>query len=189
MPDPTPESNSAPMEEALLPPTSPPPPLSVEGLKERFGDQQLAVTDFFGELTMVIPAEALLDVCHRLKESPEYNFNVCMDISAVDHLPRQPRFDVNYHLASVPAGHRLRVKVMLPGPDPIIESVTSLWGTANWWEREVYDLMGVVFTHHPDLRRIQMPEDWVGHPHRRDYPTGKYAVTFTPPPPGFEPGK
>jgi NADH-quinone oxidoreductase subunit C len=165
------------------------PPLSVEGLKQRFAEDALSALEFRGELTLIVPAERIVDVCHRLKTDPEYGFNVCMDISAVDHLPRQPRFDVNYHLANVPSGQRLRVKVMLPGPDPVVESVTSVWGTADWWEREVYDLMGVVFTGHPDLRRIEMPEDWEGHPHRRDYPVGKNPISFTPPPPGFPAGQ
>ena len=158
--------------------------LSVDGLKERFGDAALAVTEFRGEVTMVVPAEQLVEVCRRLRDDPEYRFNMCTDITAADLIPRQPRFDVVYHLRSIPDAKFLRVKVMLAGPDPVIESVTSVWGSANWLEREVYDLMGVVFTNHPDLRRIELPEDWVGHPLRRDYPVGKYAVTFTPPPPG-----
>jgi len=174
-----------------IPETGPPvegQPLSGDGLKLRFGADALAVLEFRGELTLIVPPNRIVDVCRRLRDDPEYRFNLCADVSAVDHLPRQPRFDVNYHLLSVPDGRRLRVKVMLPGPDPIFESVTSVWSSANWLEREIYDLMGVVFTNHPDLRRIELPEDWVGHPHRRDYPVGKYAITFTPPPEGVPPG-
>lgn len=158
--------------------------LSVEALKAVFGDRALSVLEFRGEITLIVAGENIVEVCRRLKEDPAFGFNMCSDIVAVDHLPRQPRFDVNYHLRSIPDAKFLRVKVMLPGPDPVVESVTSIWSSANWLEREVYDLMGVVFTNHPDMRRIELPEDWVGHPHRRDYPVGKYAVTFTPPPPG-----
>ena len=157
------------------------PPFSAEGLKARFPDAA-AVSEFRGEITMVVPADQLVETCVALRDEPDYDFNVLSNLSAVDHLPRLPRFDVNYHLVSIPHGRRLRVKAMLPGPDPTVESVTGVWGTANWWEREVFDLMGVTFTGHPDLRRIQMTDDWVGHPHRRDYPTGKQTVTFTPPP-------
>lgn len=165
------------------------PPISPEGLKARFGENALSVIEFRGEVTMVVPAERIVEVCRMLRDDPEYAFNFCVDISAVDHLPRQPRFDVNYHLANVPSGRRMRVKTMLPGPDPALESVTSVWPTANWFEREVYDLMGIVFLNHPDLRRIELPDDWVGHPHRRDYPVGKNPIPFNPPPPGVAPGQ
>ena len=116
-------------------------PLSAEGLKQRFAADALSVLEFRGELTLVVPGERIVEVCRRLRDDPEYRFNVLSDLVAVDHLPRQPRFDLNYHLLSIPDARRLRVKVMLPGPDPAVESVTSVWGTANWWEREVYDLM------------------------------------------------
>jgi NADH-quinone oxidoreductase subunit C len=165
------------------------PPLSVEGLKQRFGADALSVLEFRGEITMVADAERIVEICQRLRDDPDYRFNVCVDVSAVDHLPRNPRFDVNYHLTSMPSGRRLRVKVMLPGPDPAVESITSVWSAANWFEREIYDLMGVVFLNHPNLSRIEMPEDWEGHPHRRDYPVGKIPISFTPPPPGQPSGQ
>jgi NADH-quinone oxidoreductase subunit C len=158
-------------------------------LKREFGSDALSVLEFRGELTLVVPPESIVSVCRRLKEDEAYRFDFCIDVSAVDQMPRTPRFDVNYHLAASSDGRRIRVKAMLPGPDPAIESVTSVWSAANWLEREIYDLMGVVFLHHPDLRRIELPEEWEGHPHRRDYPVGKNPISFTPPPPGQPPGQ
>jgi NADH-quinone oxidoreductase subunit C len=88
----------------------------------------------------------------------------------VDRYPAEPRFEVVYHLHSIEQNDRLRLKCRVPGTDPVIESVTSVWRSANWYEREVFDLFGIQFLNHPDLRRIMMPEDWEGHPLRKDYP-------------------
>ena len=91
-------------------------------------------------------------------------------VTAVDRYPAEPRFEVVYHLHSIERNERVRLKCRLEGDDPEIESVTSVWRSANWYEREVFDLFGIRFRNHPDLRRIMMPDDWEGHPLRKDYP-------------------
>lgn len=133
-----------------------------------------------------VEASALLDVCRFLRDDERLQFNALQCISGVDYLEPDPKkakraafdphFEVVYHLSSYPQRHRLTLKVILPrwkgdqpGQLPEVPSVTSLWSTADWHEREVFDLSGVHFTGHPNLRRILCPEDWVGHPLRKDY--------------------
>jgi NADH-quinone oxidoreductase subunit C len=91
-------------------------------------------------------------------------------VTAVDRYPAEPRFEVVYHLHSIEPCQRLRLKCRVRGEDPVIESVSSVWRSANWYEREVFDLFGIKFVNHPDLRRILLPDDWEGHPLRKDYP-------------------
>lgn len=125
---------------------------------------------FRDELTLIIPAARIRDGCEFLKTDPELNFNYLSDVTAVDRYPAEPRFEVVYHFYSVPNRTRLRLKVLVGGAEPGVDSLSSLWPVANWFEREVYDLFGIRFRAHPDLRRILLPEDWVGHPLRKDYP-------------------
>jgi NADH-quinone oxidoreductase subunit C len=122
----------------------------------------------FGELTLEIAPAKLTSVCGFLKY--DQKFIRLSTVTAVDRYPQEPRFEVVYHLHSIERNERLRLKCRLPGTDPQIESVTSVWRSANWYEREVYDLFGIRFLNHPDLRRIMLPEDWEGHPLRKDYP-------------------
>jgi len=142
---------------------------------------------------IVVPAESLVGTAQALRDVPELNFHFLAEMTAVDYWPREPRFEVVYHLACVgvpdfpraglraPA-RRLRMKVRLPGADPMLATLSGVWPNANWYEREVYDLFGVVFAGHPDLRRLLMPEDWEGHPARKDYPVQvKLPVTFASP--------
>ena len=128
-----------------------------------------------GDDTAVIRSETLLDVMRWLKSSLGYDFLV--DLTAVDFLGRDPRFEVVYHLRSMQSGSRLRVKAQLAcveeGPNPTIASVVSIWPAANWPEREVWDMFGIKFAGHPDLRRVLMYEEFVGHPLRKDYPKEK----------------
>jgi NADH-quinone oxidoreductase subunit C len=128
------------------------------------------VTDFRGEVTLVVPREHLRRVCTFLRGERGLEFDFLSDLSVVDRFPLEPRFDVNYHLLSIPTRHTVRVRVRLEGADPQVESVTTIWPTAEWHEREAFDLFGVRFPGHPDLRRILMPENWEGHPLRKDYP-------------------
>jgi NADH-quinone oxidoreductase subunit C len=128
------------------------------------------VIEFRGEGTVVVPREQLRRVCTFLQSEPGLEFDFLSDLSAMDRFPTEPRFEVNYHLLSIPTRQAVRVRVRLEGSDPQVESVTAIWPTAEWHEREVFDLFGVRFTGHPDLRRIMMPEDWEGHPLRKDYP-------------------
>jgi NADH-quinone oxidoreductase subunit C len=119
---------------------------------------------------IVVPVRHLRRVAEYLASEPAVAFPFLSDISVVDRFPLEPRFEVNYHLLSIERRERLRLKVHLPGQDPVIASVTSVWPTANWHERESFDLMGIRFEGHPDLTRILMPDEWEGYPLRKDYP-------------------
>jgi len=121
-----------------------------------------------GELTLEIPPAKIGSVCGFLKY--DQKFVRLSTVTAVDHYPVEPRFEVVYHLHSIERNERVRLKCRLGGEDPAIESVTSVWRGADWYEREVFDLFGIRFLNHPDLRRIMMPDDWVGYPLRKDYP-------------------
>ena len=121
-----------------------------------------------GELTLLIQRERILPVCEFLKTHRGYRY--LSDVTAVDWHPSEPRFEVVYHLYCHERHERLRLKTRLGGEQPEIASVVPVWGTANWCEREVFDLFGIRFAGHPHLRRILMPEDWEGHPLRKDYP-------------------
>src|SRR5260370_11032817 len=121
-----------------------------------------------GELTLEVAAGKIASVCGFLKY--DETFVRLSGLTAVDRYPSEPRFEVVYHLHSVERNERVRLKCRLRGEDPVIESVTGVWRGANWYEREVFDLFGIKFLGHPDLRRILMPDDWEGHPLRKDYP-------------------
>ncbi len=127
-----------------------------------------------GELTVVTPREHLRAAAEWLCGDAELRFAFLSDLSAVDRYPAEPRFEVNYHLLSLQRNERLRLKVRLPGSHPALPTVTPVWPTANWHEREAFDLLGIRFEGHPDLRRILMPENWEGHPLRKDYPVEGY---------------
>ena len=126
------------------------------------------------ELSVYIDRAFIRDACSLLKNDPALQFTFLSDITCVDWYPNEPRFEVVYHLLAMARKKRLRLKVKLAGNDPHLESITSVWPGANFFEREVYDLFGVRFPGHPNLRRILMPEDWEGHPLRKDYPVEGY---------------
>ncbi len=132
------------------------------------------VTQFHGDVTLVVPRELLRAAAERLRDNDSLQFNLLSDITAVDFFPVEPRFELNYHLVSIPRRSKLRLRIRLPGESPAVESVTSVWPGADWMEREIFDLFGVRFEGHPDLRRILMPEDWEGYPLRKDYPVEGY---------------
>jgi NADH-quinone oxidoreductase subunit C len=123
-----------------------------------------------GDATAVVEREHLLDVLRLLRDDPELEFDMLMDVTAVDLLPRQPRFEVVYHLYSLPVSQRVRIKVPVPEDDPVVASAVELYASANWMEREVWDLYGIRFEGHPDLRRILLYDEFEGHPLRKDYP-------------------
>jgi NADH-quinone oxidoreductase subunit C len=127
-------------------------------------------SQFRGELTIVLPPERLRRTAEYLQAEPGLQFDLLSDISAVDRFPIEPRFEVNYHLVSIPLRQTLRLRVWISGQDPVLDTLIPVWPTANWHEREIYDLFGVRFEGHPDLHRILMPDDWEGHPLRKDYP-------------------
>ena len=120
-----------------------------------------------GEVTIEVAASKIASVCGFLKF--DQKFVRLSTVTAVDKYPAEPRFEVVYHLHSIERKERVRLKCRVRGEDPVIESVTGVWRGANWYEREVFDLFGIKFLGHPDLRRIMMPEDWEGHPLRKDY--------------------
>lgn len=143
-------------------------------LKERDPQAAAEIISFRGETTIVVPRERLTRTAEFLKSDPELAYEFLSDICAVDRFPVEPRFEVNYHLTSLKQRARLRLKVKLTTNEPVVATVTTIWPTANWHEREIFDLMGVRFEGHPDLKRILMPDDWEGHPHRKDYPVEGY---------------
>jgi NADH-quinone oxidoreductase subunit C len=120
-----------------------------------------------GELTLIVPAEHIVAVGQLLKTRQEYVR--LSSVTGVDWYPAEPRFEVVYHLQSLTRNTRLRVKCKLPGENPEIDSLTGVWRSANWYERETFDLFGIRFRNHPDLTRIMMPADWEGYPLRKDY--------------------
>jgi NADH-quinone oxidoreductase subunit C len=132
------------------------------------------VRGFRDEVTIVVPHEHLRRTAEFLCGDPELQFTFLSDVIGVDRFPLEPRFELNYHLLSLARRERVQLKVSVGGDDPVVESVTSVWPAADWPEREVFDLFGVRFEGHPDLRRILMPEDWEGHPLRKDYPVEGY---------------
>ncbi len=138
-------------------------PAAVEGAKfDRF------------EMSIYVERSSLREACVLLRDDPGCSFNFLADVTCVDRYPSEPRFEVIYHLLSISKKDRVRLKVRLDGSSPVVESVTSVWPAANYFEREVFDLFGVRFTGHPYLRRLLMPEDWEGHPLRKDYPVEGY---------------
>jgi NADH-quinone oxidoreductase subunit C len=124
-----------------------------------------------GELTLTVPAESIREACATVQAA---GYNFFEDMTAVDWYPSEPRFHLSYHILSHKYKERIRLRAMVGSVDPAIESITSVWPGANYYEREVFDLFGVRFEGHPNLRRIMMPEDWVGHPLRKDYPVEGY---------------
>ena len=143
-------------------------------LAERFPAQAMARD----ELTVVIDREELLEALAYLSGEADLGFSWLSDLSATDWPGRDPRFLVAYHLYSLEHGHRLRVKVGVPEDDPRLPSVVKRYPAADWMEREVFDMYGVRFDGHPNLVRILMPDDWEGHPLRKDYPVGRVPVQF-----------
>jgi NADH-quinone oxidoreductase subunit C len=126
------------------------------------------------EMTIFIERGSLREACALLKKDSTCPFNFLSDVTCVDWYPAEPRFEVIYHLLSIPKKERVRLKVRLNSASPAVESLTSVWPGANFFEREVFDLFGVRFTGHPNLDRILMPEDWEGYPLRKDYPVEGY---------------
>ncbi len=172
-PRPKPKPKAPP--EAPRGPTDPPPPDDLEkpaflaALEAALPDRIQQFSWWVGDWTVIVTPEALPEVAAFLKDSDEGSFDYCADLTATDWPPREKRFDVVYCLYSTRRRQRVRVKVRAAAGEPV-PSVTGLWPAANWLEREVWDMFGVNITGHPDLRRILMPQEWQGHPQRKDYP-------------------
>ena len=127
------------------------------------------VLQFRGETTIVVPREFLRAAAERCRADAALDFDLLTDATCVDRFPHEPRFELNYHLVSIARRDKVRLKVRLSGDDAVVDSLVTVWPGANWLEREIFDLFGIRFSGHPDLRRILLPEDWEGHPLRRDY--------------------
>jgi len=152
-----------------------------ERLRERFPG--VAIRRQTGEAvrdhTVYVPAAEIVAICTFLRDDPELDFAMLSWIGGVDYLPRNPRFEVVYHLLSLTHVCRFVLKVELTDEQPRLGTVCGVWPTANWHERETYDFYGIVFEGHPDLTRILLPEEWVGWPLRKDSPLGYQEVAFT----------
>jgi NADH-quinone oxidoreductase subunit C len=156
-------------------PTEPAPPVDlaqpvfIASLQAAIPGAVTQVAYWVGDWTIVVPAGQILEIARHLRDAPDAAFDFCSDVTATDWPPRAERFDLIYCLYSTRHRHRVRVKARVADLQPVA-SVTPVWPSANWLEREVWDMFGVNFTGHPDRRRILMPDDWQGHPQRKDYP-------------------
>ncbi|MBC8412715.1 MAG: NADH-quinone oxidoreductase subunit C [Nitrospira sp.] len=142
----------------------------VARLREKFGSEILQDTQFRDQVFVSVKKDRILDICKFLHDDPDTNMDFLADLCGVDYPDNEFRFEVIYNMYSMQHHHRLIVKGMVPENDIVIDSVESIWSTADWHEREACDMFGIVFAGHPDLRRILMPEDWEGYPLRKDYP-------------------
>lgn len=152
---------------------------AVEALRARMPEAMPAIESFRGETTVVVRREAIVAACQILRDDPSLRFDLLAALTAVDYWPDEPRFVVLYELCSIPHRAFLRLRVPLSASGAEIPSVEAIYPNANWHEREVFDMFGIHFTGHSDLRRILMPFDWVGHPLRKDYPLGYEEVQFS----------
>ena len=151
--------------------------IAVQKLRAAMPDAIEDVSSFRDQVTVRVYKDRIVEVCTFLRDTPGLEFDFMTDLTAVDYPTRPQRFDVVMHLYSMTQNHRLRVKAAV-GENETIPTVSGVWKTANWQEREAFDMFGVVFEGHPDLRRILLPEDWEGYPMRKDYPLGGYG-TYT----------
>lgn len=152
-------------------------------LQEKFAGDIVSSRLFRGEKTITVKKQNIVAICTLLRDAPETNYNYLSDMTAVDKLKfmadDEPRFDVVYNLYSMATFQRFRLKAQVSEDDLTIDTVESVWPCANWVEREIFDMFGITFNNHSDLRRILMADDWIGHPLRKDYPLGGEEVEFT----------
>ncbi len=144
------------------------------------GPQVVAFHDRLGDDTILIEASSLLEVVRTLRDDPRTHFDFLMDQTAVDHAAEEPRFELVYHFFSTRYFHRLRLKFRVPEGNPSCASLAPMWGTADWMEREIFDMYGIRFEGHPHLQRILLYEEFEGHPLRKDYPKEKSQPLFEP---------
>jgi NADH-quinone oxidoreductase subunit C len=154
--------------------------LTLQLLRENFPEAVLDTMLPQGDATAVIRPESLTKIVDFLKNDPRLQFNILVDITAVDYLERKPRFDVVYHFLSLPFNRRLRLKAAVEDGECTLASLTPWWGSADWLEREVWDMFGIRFAGHPNLKRILMYEEFQGHPLRKDYPIRKRQPLIGP---------
>lgn len=152
---------------------------AVDSVREAFGDQILDVDTFRDQTTLVVTPAAIVDVTRHLRDEDGLEFNFLALLTAVDYFPQEPRFVVVYRLYSMSNNVYLGLRVPVSGDEVELSTIESVFPNANWHEREVYDMFGIFFKGHSDLRRVLMPHDWEGHPLRKDYPLGYEEVQFT----------
>ena len=151
----------------------------IERLRAALPEAILKTSEFRGDLSVYVRANAIVDVARSLRDDPELSYNFLDNLCGVDYLGRDPRFEIVYHLLSHKNRHRVCLKVGVPESNPELPTLTGLWATANWQERETFDMLGIRFAGHPGLQRILMPDDWQGYPQRKDVPLGGEEVAFT----------
>ena len=183
-----PEGRTENAEKGQAPPEEPREPAvalsqaTVDHLRREFGDAVLGVSYFRDETTIEVAPGRIVGVCRLLRDQPELKYNFLADLCGVDRLNLEvegPRYAVVYNLYSIPLNRRVRLKACVDGDPPLLDSVTSVWSTADWHEREAYDLVGIHFRGHPNLERILTPDGFEGHPHRKDFGVGDEPVQFT----------
>lgn len=148
--------------------------VTLKKLREKFPGSVIDTHSHRGDDTAVIKRVDIVDVCRFLRDDADLSYNFLMDLTAVDYLGKKElRFEVVYHFYSFKKNERVRIKAAVPESDPSIDSISSLWSVANWLERECWDMFGIRFNGHPDLRRILLYEEFEGYPLRKDYPVDK----------------
>ncbi len=152
---------------------------TIDTLKDMHADVISSIDVFRGETTIILESRGLLQVCKTLRYDSQLDYNLLVDIVSKDCYPEEPRFSLSYMLHALDKNARFRICINLSDENPEVDSVTECWKSAEWPEREAFDLMGISFVGHPDLRRILMPADWDGHPLRKDYPLGYEEVQFS----------
>ena len=152
---------------------------AVEVLQSAFKDKLLSVEEFRDQITVDLDREVILAACQLLHDDENLQFDLLAALTAVDHWPQEPRFSIIYQLYSIPNRVFLTLRVPLQSDSAAVDTVETVYANANWHEREVFDLFGVTFRGHSDLRRILMPKEWEGHPLRKDYPLGYEEVQFS----------
>jgi NADH-quinone oxidoreductase subunit C len=152
---------------------------SVALLRDRLGEDVLDVATFRDDTTVTLKPKAVVMACRLLHDDPELRFDLLALLTAVDYWPAEPRFAVVYSVYSTSQNVFLGLRVPVSDKEPVVPSIESVFKNANWHEREVYDMFGIRFDGHSDMRRILMPQDWEGHPLRKDYPLGYEEVQFT----------
>ncbi len=152
-------------------------------VQEHFGADVISSRLFRGEKTITVKKDNIVAICTLLRDNAETNYNYLSDMTCIDRLEfmeeGEARFEVLYNMYSMRTFQRLRVKAQVDEDDAVIDTVEGVWPCANWLEREIYDMFGLSFNNHSDQRRILMPDDWVGHPLRKDFPLGGEEVEFT----------
>lgn len=144
--------------------------LIIQKLQKNFPDSFISSNVYMGDLSVKVDKKDIVKICTFLKEDSELLFVLCEDVTAIDWSKRKDRFTVVYHIFSLKHNFRLRIKADVDESDCTIDTISSVWKTANWEEREVYDMFGISFNNHPDLRRMYMPEDFEHYPLRKDFP-------------------